>query len=137
MITFHSLTDFNLKDKNKIAKWLEFCIHQENKELGEIAYVFCTDEYLLEKNIKYLKHNTLTDIISFDYTLGNLISGDIFISIERVTENADDLKIIFMTELQRVMIHGILHFCGYKDKVKEEKTIMSSKEDYYLSLRTF
>jgi len=137
MITFHSLTDFNLNDKNKIAKWIEFCIHHENKELGEIAYVFCTDEYLLNKNLKYLKHNTLTDIISFDYSLDRLISGDIFISVERVTENASDLNVVFSAELQRIMIHGVLHFCGYRDKKEEDKTIMTSKEDYYLSLRTF
>ena len=137
MITFHSLTDFNLNDKNKIAKWIEFCIHQENKELGEIAYMFCTDEYLLDKNLKYLKHNTLTDIISFDYSLDRLISGDVFISVERVTENASDLNIVFSAELHRIMIHGVLHFCGYRDKKEEDKTIMTSKEDYYLSLRTF
>lgn len=137
MITFHSLTDFILKDRNKIAKWIEFSIHQEKRELGEISYVFCTDDYLLEKNVKYLKHSTLTDIISFDYSLGDLISGDIFISIDRVIENASDLNIVFNTELQRVMIHGILHFCGYKDKDENDKSIMRSKEDYYLSLRTF
>ena len=137
MITFDSLTDFNLKDRTKIAKWIEFSIHQEKQELGEISYVFCTDDYLLEKNIKYLKHNTLTDIISFDYCVGDLISGDIFISIDRVIENASDLNIVFSTELHRVMIHGILHFCGYKDKDENDKSIMRSKEDYYLSLRTF
>jgi len=137
MITFHSLTDFNLNDKKKIAKWIEFSIHQENKELGEIAYVFCNDEYLLEKNFKYLKHNTLTDIISFDYGIDHLISGDIFISIDRVAENATDLDIEFSTELHRVMVHGVLHFCGYEDKNEDDKAIMRSKEDYYLSLRTF
>ena len=137
MITFHSLTDFNLKDAAIIAKWIEFSIDQEDKELGEIAYVFCDDEYLLEKNVKYLKHNTLTDIISFDYSLDNLISGDIFISIDRVTDNASDLNITFTKELHRVMIHGILHFCGYKDKEKEDKDTMRFKEDYYLSLQTF
>ena len=137
MITFHSLIDFDLKDTTQIAKWIEFSIHQEKRELGEIAYVFCKDEYLLEKNVKYLKHNTLTDIISFDYSLDHLISGDIFISIDRVTENASDLNIVFSAELHRVMIHGVLHFCGYTDKDQNDKSIMRSKEDYYLSLRTF
>jgi len=137
MITFHSISDFVLPLKDNISKWIEFTIHQEQSELGDIAYVFCTDEYLLEKNIKYLKHNTLTDIISFDYCIGQLISGDIFISVDRVIENAHDLDITFENELHRVMIHGILHFCGYKDKNKEDKNTMRSKEDYYLSLRTF
>ena len=137
MITFHSLLEFELSFEKNVAKWIEFTIDQEGREMGEIAYVFCTDEYLLEKNIKYLKHNTLTDIISFDYSIGELISGDIFISIERVMENTDLLNVKFDNELHRVMIHGVLHFCGYKDKNRKDKNIMRSKEDYYLSLRTF
>lgn len=137
MITFHYLTDFCLKNEDEVARWIEFSIHQEEKELGEIAFVFCTDEYLLEKNIKYLKHNTLTDVIGLDYSLKDLLSGDIFISIDRVNDNAKDLDIQFDNELQRVMIHGVLHFAGYRDKNKNDKGIMQSKEDYYLSLRTF
>lgn len=116
---------------------MEFCIDHESKELGEVCYIFCDDAYLLEKNLKYLKHNTLTDIISFDYTLDDYISGDIFISVERVHENASDLAISFKDELHRVMIHGILHYCGYKDKTEDDKKVMRAKEDYYLSLRTF
>ena len=137
MITFHYLTDFKLKDKEKISKWIEFIIHQEEKELGEIAYVFCTDEYLFEKNVKYLKHNTLTDVIGFDYSLNDLLSGDIFISIDRVIDNCNELQVLFKDELQRVMLHGVLHFAGYKDKTKNDISAMRSKEDYYLSLRTF
>lgn len=137
MISFHSETKFDFNKESVLSKWVEFSIHQENKELGEINYIFCDDKYLLKKNIKYLKHNTLTDIISFDYSLGDVISGDIFISIERVEENAKDLSIEFGDELNRVMIHGVLHYCGYKDKTREEKKLMRSKEDYYLSLRTF
>jgi len=137
MITFHYLTDFSLNNKEKIAKWLEFSIHQEKKDLGEIAFVFCTDEYLLKKNIKYLEHNTLTDVIGFDYSLNDLLSGDIFISVDRVNDNANDLDIPFDNEAQRVMIHGVLHFAGYRDKNKKDRDIMRSKEDYYLSLRTF
>ena len=137
MISFHSLLKFVLTFEAEISKWIEFVIDQEQKELGEIAYVFCTDDYLLKKNIKYLKHNTLTDIISFDYSLGNVVSGDIFISVDRVAENSKDLNIEFNEELQRIVIHGILHLCGYKDKSESEKTIMSAREDYYLSLRTF
>ena len=137
MIAFHLETKFKLKNESVLPRWIEFSIHQENKELGEVNYIFCNDDYLLEKNIKYLKHNTLTDIISFDYTLGNVISGDIFISIERVVDNAKELMIDFDDELHRVMIHGILHYCGYKDKIDADKSLMRSKEDYYLSLRKF
>ncbi len=92
---------------------------------------------MLGLNIKHLKHNTLTDIISFDYTLGKILSGDIFISVDRVKENALEYKVKVDDELQRVIIHGILHFCGYKDKTKDDKRLMRKKEDYYLSLRTF
>ena len=137
MITFYSESDFNLIDQNKLSKWVEFCIHQENKKLGEITYVFCDDDYLLKINIKYLKHSTLTDIISFDYGVDNIVSGDIYISTERVADNAKDLNVVFRDELHRVMIHGVLHYCGYKDKITGEKKVMRSKEDYYLSLRTF
>ena len=137
MIIYNSENDFKLNNSVEISTWIEFVIHQENRKLGEINYIFCDDSYLLEINIKELKHNTLTDIISFDYTVGNIISGDIFISTERVKENADEYSNIFKDELHRVIIHGVLHYCGYKDKSVEEKKEMRSKEDYYLSLRTF
>ncbi|MEN8125888.1 MAG: rRNA maturation RNase YbeY [Bacteroidota bacterium] len=137
MINFFIETPFELKQKNEITAWIKFVIEQENYNQGEINYIFCDDEYLLEKNIKYLKHNTLTDIISFDYTVKNIISGDIFISIERVEENAKEFGIKFNDELHRVIVHGILHYCGYNDKKIPEKQEMRSKEDYYLSLRTF
>ena len=137
----HTLYNWLLKFvpafETEISKWIEFTIDQEKREMGEIAYVFCKDDYLMEKNVKYLKHNTLTDVISFDYSLGNIISGDIFISVERVRDNAGELNIDFKDELHRVMIHGVLHYCGYKDKIVSEKQLMRSKEDYYLSLRTF
>ncbi len=137
MITFHSESDFNLINQTKLSKWIEFCINQENKELGEITYVFCDDHYLLRLNIKHLNHNTLTDIISFDYGVDNIVSGDIYISTDRVADNAKNLSIEFCDELHRVMIHGVLHYCGYKDKTSNDKITMRSKEDYYLSLRTF
>ena len=137
MISFNNEFDFLLQHEVEVSQWISNCIAAELKTKGELNYIFCDDKYLLEKNIKYLKHNSLTDIISFDYTIGNLLSGDIFISIERVIENAKDFKVDFNEELHRVMIHGVLHFCGYKDKTIEEKTLMRSKEDYYLSLRTF
>lgn len=137
MILYNSETDFVLDQAENISDWIAKTIESEGKNEGDISYIFCGDDYLLEINFKYLKHNTLTDIISFDYTDDGLISGDIFISIDRVKENAQKFNVSFQDELHRVMIHGILHFCGYKDKTKEEEQLMRSKEDYYLSLRTF
>ncbi len=137
MIIFNSLNEFVLKNNKVISSWIEFAIHQEDNELGEINYIFCDDNYLIEKNNKILKHNTLTDIISLDYSIGNIISGDIFISIERVIDNSVLFENEFVNELHRVMIHGVLHYCGYKDRTVDEKNLMKSKEDYYLSLRTF
>ncbi len=137
MISFNSETNFSIVNDYEVMLWVSNCLLEEKKKEGEINYIFCDDDYLGKKNIKYLNHNTLTDIISFDYTMGDLISGDVFISTERVLENAKDFNVVFEDELHRVMIHGILHFCGYQDKKNEEKRIMRSKEDYYLSLRTF
>ena len=137
MILYNSETDFVLDQADNISSWIAKTIESEGKNEGDISYIFCGDDYLLEINFKYLKHNTLTDIISFDYTDEDLISGDIFISIDRVKENSEKFNVSFQDELHRVMIHGILHFCGYKDKTKEEEQLMRSKEDYYLSLRTF
>lgn len=135
MISFYSEIDFHLKNESGVSDWVSAAIRELDFSEGDISYIFCDDAYLLEKNIKYLKHNTLTDIISFDYTMGRLISGDIFISVERVRDNASDFNVSFEDELHRVMIHGILHFCGYKDKTQEEKGLIREKEDYYLSLR--
>jgi len=137
MISFNYEMDFSLDNSDEIIEWLVQAIKNENFKIEMISYIFCSDDYLLNINNKYLKHNTLTDIISFDETIGKIIAGDIFISIDRVQENADIFKVSFNDELHRVMIHGILHFCGYKDKLKEEKRIMRDKEDYYLSLRDF
>ena len=137
MVLFNSETVFSLDNEEKVSSWLGFCILKEGLKEGEINYIFCEDDYLIEINLKYLKHNTLTDVIGFDYTMGKLISGDIFISIDRVLENSKDFGVSFNDELHRVMIHGLLHFCGYKDKKTEDQTTMRSKEDYYLSLRTF
>jgi len=137
MIVYNSETTFTLASKDSISNWINECIAKEGFKEGKINYIFCDDEYLLDLNIKHLNHNTLTDIISFDYTLGKLVSGDIFISIERVIDNAKKFKVPFEDELNRVMIHGVLHCCGYNDKTAEEKKLMRSKEDYYLSLRTF
>ncbi len=135
MIVLNSEIEFTLENQDEVLNWISLSISDEGFKEGELNYIFCSDEYLLELNIKHLKHNTLTDIISFDYTMGKLISGDIFISIERVIENAQLFEVPFRDELHRVMIHGILHYCGYKDKSKEDKQVMRSKEDLYLSKR--
>ena len=137
MIEYAIIGKFELVSQNQISSWVNFVLDEEGKELGEINYIFCDDDYLTDINIKTLKHNTLTDIISFDYSLGNVISGDVYVSYDRVRENAVSLEIPFVDELHRVMIHGVLHYCGYKDKSDDEKNLMRSKEDYYLSLRTF
>lgn len=137
MITFNKQVKVQVSDEERIKRWIAEVIQSEKYNFEDINYVFCDDAYLLEKNIKYLKHNTLTDIISFDYSFGKKISGDIFISVERVKENATIYNTTFTDELHRVMVHGILHFCGYKDKTDLEKNEMRAKEDYYLSLRDF
>lgn len=129
MISFNYETDFELQDEAKYEEWLAAVIESEDKTEGEINYIFCDDEYLLQKNIEFLDHDTLTDIISFDYTMGNLISGDIFISVERVADNAKDFNVPFDEELKRVMAHGILHYCGYKDKTESDEKIMRGKEE--------
>ncbi|MDN3641409.1 rRNA maturation RNase YbeY [Lutimonas halocynthiae] len=137
MIEYTIVGKFSLDDEPQISDWVQFTLDSEEKELGELNYIFCDDDYLHEINVKTLKHNTLTDIISFDYTQGIVVSGDVYISYERVKENSEELNLSFKDELHRVMIHGVLHYCGYKDKSEEDKMMMRAKEDYYLSLRTF
>ena len=129
MITFNSETSFTLKNQKKLVKWISDVISSEGFQVGEINYIFCNDSYLNKINQEFLNHDTFTDIISFDYTLGKEVGGDIFISIERVLENAEKFNEVFENELYRVMIHGILHFMGYKDKTEKEKTLMRTKED--------
>jgi probable rRNA maturation factor len=129
MIDFNYETDFELSDETRYSNWISEVITSEGKKEGEISYIFCDDDYLLEINQQHLDHDTLTDIISFDYTVGNEISGDIFISVDRVKDNASDFNVPFDEELLRVMSHGILHYCGYKDKGKDNEMLMRSKED--------
>ena len=129
MITFNSETSFTLKNQKKLVKWIGDVVSSEGFQVGEINYIFCDDSYLNKINQEFLNHDTFTDVISFDYTLGKEVGGDIFISIERVLENAEKFNEVFENELHRVMIHGILHFMGYKDKTKKEKTLMRTKED--------
>ena len=129
-ITFNYETDFKLPNtENTFKQWIEKIISSENKHLGEINYIFCDDDYLHQINVEYLNHDTLTDIITFDYTEDNVLSSDIFISIERVSDNANDFGVTFETELLRVMAHGILHLCRYKDKTEEDSQQMRKKED--------
>jgi rRNA maturation RNase YbeY len=135
MIDFHYELDFVLNNEEKTMQWVSNCINDFDKEEGELQYIFCDDDYLHKLNVEFLEHDTLTDIISFDYTMGDLISGDIFISIERVKENAKELNIDFNDELDRVIMHGVLHYFGFKDKSDQDKIVMRSKEDYCLSLR--
>ncbi|MCH3883786.1 rRNA maturation RNase YbeY [Tenacibaculum aquimarinum] len=129
MIAFNYETEFKLVDEISTEKWIANCVEKEEFELGEINYIFCDDAYLHKLNVEFLHHDTLTDIISFDYTMGKLISGDIYISVERVHENAKDFAVSFKDELHRVIIHGVLHYMGFKDKSEEQKTIMRSKEN--------
>lgn len=134
MISFNYETDFEIPNEEQYENWISQVIESEDKTEGEINYIFCDDAYLLEKNIEFLNHDTLTDIISFDYTMGNLISGDIFISVERVKDNAADFNVSFEEEIRRVMAHGVLHYCGYKDKTEEDEQLMRSKEEEKMKL---
>jgi rRNA maturation RNase YbeY len=134
MILFNYETTFELAEEDKYAEWISQVLESEDKTEGEINYIFCDDSYLVEINQQYLDHDTLTDIISFDYTMGNLISGDIFISVERVRDNAADFNVPFEEELKRVMAHGVLHYCGYKDKNAEDEILMRSKEEEKMKL---
>ena len=129
MINFNYETDFKLDSEDVFSSWISQVILSENKKEGEINYVFCDDEYLHKLNVEHLGHDTLTDIISFDYSMGNEIHGDVFISVERVADNANDFNVTFSEELKRVMVHGVLHYCGYKDKTENDELLMRSKED--------
>ena len=134
MINFNYESDFNLDNEEAIAAWLSAVIVSEKKKEGEINYIFCNDEYLHKINLEYLNHDTLTDIISFDYTVGNELNGDVFVSIERVQDNAKDFEVSFDEELKRVLVHGVLHYCGYKDKDEESERIMRLKEDEKIAM---
>lgn len=129
MISFNYETEFELSNEALFSQWISAVILSEEKSEGEISYVFCNDDYLHKINLEYLDHDTLTDIISFDYSEGNFLHGDIFISVERVADNALDFGVSFEEELKRVMIHGILHYCGYKDKSEDDERLMRKKED--------
>lgn len=129
MIDFHFKTNFELIKSENYTKWITNIIHSENHLLDQIDYIFCDDEYLLTINQRYLNHDTYTDIITFDYSKENNIAGDIFISIDRIKDNAKKFNVDFIEELHRVMAHGVLHLLGYADKLDEDVILMRSKEE--------
>ena len=129
MVTLNYETDFTLENEELYTEWICAIILSEGFLVGDVNYIFCDDDYLYTINKQYLNHDTLTDIISFDYTEGKLISGDVFVSVERVKENAIGFKVSFQEELKRVMAHGVLHYCGYKDKTETDAHLMRQKED--------
>lgn len=133
MINFNYETDFSLENEEQISKWISSVILSESCKEDEINYVFCDDEYLHKLNVEFLDHDTLTDIISFDYSIGKTIQGDVFISLERVADNAKDFSVSFEAELHRVIVHGVLHYCGYKDKTDQDAKEMRAKENHYLA----
>ncbi|WP_179009455.1 rRNA maturation RNase YbeY [Winogradskyella forsetii] len=135
MINFNYETDFCLREETDISDWITKTILEEKCKVGDIDYIFCSDDYLHQLNVDFLNHDTLTDIISFDYSVGKELHGEIYISVDRVKENASDFEVSFENEMTRVIIHGILHYCGYKDKSEDEVKLMRSKEDYYLAKR--
>lgn len=133
-INFFSENDFQIGNLDSHIFWLNKIITSEGKVAGEINFIFCNDEYLHKINLQYLNHDTLTDIISFDSSEGNELTGDIFISTERVAENAREFKVEFPEELRRVLAHGILHFCGYKDKTESQAEEMRQKEEEKIAM---
>ncbi len=125
---------FNLKRKSELKAWIKAVIEKEKCVLGNLNYTFLSDDSLLKINIEYLKHNTYTDIITFNYNEGKKVNGDIFISVDRVKENASKFEVSFEEELHRVIIHGVLHLCGYKDKSKKDSDMMRKKENASLKI---
>lgn len=132
MISFSYETNFSLDSEPQLTNWIQDTIISEQHRLGDLQYVFCNDAYLLKLNQEFLNHDTLTDIISFDYCVGKIIHGEIFISVDRVKENAKTYQVSFNEELHRVIIHGVLHYCGYQDKSPNDSQVMTEKENYYL-----
>ena len=134
MVTFHvENIPFLLSNRQKLKAWVKQVLANEEKKLGEICYIFCSDSYLLSLNKTYLNHDYLTDVITFDYSEHSAIFGDIFISVDRVRANAQKYNVSFENELHRVMVHGVLHLCGYKDSSKSARLVMQGKEDLYLA----
>lgn len=135
-IEFHTQNNFILEDEDAIILWLHKAAKEEEKYIEGIQYIFCDDAYLHKINLEFLKHDSYTDIITFDYCVGDELISDIYISTERIEENAKIYEVSFKEELKRVMIHGLLHLCGYKDKTEDEAKQMREKENFYLSLNS-
>lgn len=137
MVSYFSQdTDFKFKSKRLTSQWLKLVAQAESKKLGAVSVIFCSDNYLLDINKKYLNHDYFTDIITFDYCEGDLISGDLFISIDSVKDNSEFFKSCFEDELNRVIVHGVLHLIGYDDHTESDVAVMRSKEDFYLNFRS-
>ena len=132
MINFNYESDFQLANEDRLADGINKVVTIEKCKITEVNYIFCDDEYLHKLNVEFLDHDTLTDVIGFDYSVGKNLQGDIYISTERVADNAKDLLLPFEAELHRVIVHGILHFCGYKDKTESDALLMTTKEDEHL-----
>ncbi len=126
--------EFKLPDNSLLRNWIEYTIRNESKELGDISYIFCSDEYLWNMNKQYLNHDYYTDIITFDYVKDDIISGDLFISYDRISDNAEKFDVLRETELLRVMIHGVLHLIGYDDVTDELEKEIHKKEDFYIDI---
>jgi len=136
MIRFHFTNSFTLKNKRKIKNWLKDTIVNEKKKVGDINYIFCSKQYLKKMNNDYLSKNYETDVISFDFSKDNKISGDIYISSETVKKNSIIFNVCFNNELKRVMVHGLLHLLNYNDKSMQELKIMREKENFYINLNS-
>ena len=133
-ISFQSVGKFSLKTESEVVKCINALANQEMREIGDITFVFCDDNYLHKINLEFLNHDTYTDILTFDYSVGNELISEIYISLDRVSENAKKYSQSFENEIHRVVVHGVLHLCGYKDQQEEDKQIMRHKENHYLSL---
>ncbi len=133
MIGFNYETDFSLQNEEELRAWLNSVAHLEGYSIEDVNFIFSDDDFLHELNLKFLDHDTLTDVIGFDYSIGKNLHGDIFISIDRVRENAMKFSIDFINELKRVMVHGLLHFCGWSDKTENERSKMQQREDFHLA----
>ena len=133
MIKYFSSTDFVIKDRLGLTSWIEEVLNKESRLLEDLVFNFCSDESLLKINKEFLKHETLTDVITFDYSVSKAVSGEVFISVDRVRENAKEFDQDFNVEIRRVMIHGVLHLCGYKDKTSKDKALMSDMENCHLA----
>ncbi len=134
MITFHvENISFKLSNRRRLKAWIKQVVTDEAKVLGDVNYIFCSDDYLFSINKTYLNHDYFTDVITFDYSEQLAISGDIFISVDTVRTNAIEYNVSFEDELYRVMVHGILHLCGYKDSSKSESTVMREREDWHIA----